>query len=531
VLDKLKLFGILIAIPVLGYLVLGWVNSRQESEWHKALDQYIKNVPANQLNIYSLDTACDNAELSAKLDDVCSPFHNVRTVRGLALWGGIVSVVFPLLVMFAGAVCKANRNLLIAVFAPGLYISNFVVSALVIVQGIVLMGTVYYGESTFLGRIHYGYIILFGFGALAGAFYIIQAMFGLVKKAKAVVMGYSLKVEDYPELWRFVNDLAKRTGTEPPHNLVVGLTPNFFVTEADVQCVDGELTGRTMYISAPLCRILTVEELSGVIAHELGHFKGADTNFSLKFYPIYRGSFDSLQAIARAAAHSEKGAVALIPAIYMLAFFLESFSGAEKKISREREIAADAVAAETVGADNIATALVKIVAFTGMWDRLIVAMQNSLQKGTITFDEVEYDASQFFSNVSNVFVYMVANNADANVLEGLDSKAIPHPTDSHPPLSVRLAALKTSLTDRGPEALHVSPEPASSTVIDKLEELEMRLSLVQQLFLNPDQRRRFLEESNDSGVRQCPSCETRVLPTGDGKCPNCQNAMAQETGI
>ena len=29
----------------------------------------------------------------------------------------------------------------------------------------------------------------------------------------------------------------------------------------------------------PLCRILTSEQLSGVIAHELGHFKGADTKF------------------------------------------------------------------------------------------------------------------------------------------------------------------------------------------------------------------------------------------------------------
>jgi hypothetical protein len=64
-------------------------------------------------------------------------------------------------------------------------------------------------------------------------------------------------------------------------------------------------------------------------------------------------------------------------------------------------------------------------------------------------------------------------------------------------------------------------------VIDKLEELEMQLSVVQQLLLNPDQRRRFLEPSTDNGIRACPSCGTRVLPTGDGKCPACQNVMPQ----
>jgi hypothetical protein len=216
----------------------------------------------------------------------------------------------------------------------------------------------------------------------------------------------------------------------------------------------------------------------------------------------------------------------------MLAFFLESFSGAESKISRERELAADAVAAETMGAVHIATALAKIVAFTEIWDHLTVVMENSLKKGVITFDGKEYEAQRFFSNVSNVFAYMVANSAEPKALEGFDSKTIPHPTDSHPPLSVRLAALKTTLSNVGAEALNVSPEMPSSSVIDKLDELEMQLSAVQQLLLNPDQQKRFLEDAREPerrpeiGVRQCSSCGTNVLPTADGQCPACQKAMA-----
>lgn len=532
---KFKLLGVLLAIPVLGYVALGLVASKQERVWHQGLAQAIKNAPVERLNIYDLHVACSDPSLGPKLDYFCSPFSNVATIRTVALWAGAASLLFPLLVMLAGAVCKANRNLLLRIFAPGLYISNIVVSVLVVVQAAVLMGTVYYGEPALLGRIHYGYILLFGFAALAGAFYIIKATFGIVSKAKTMVVGHSLTIDEYPHLWQFVNDLAKTTGTESPHNLVVGLTPNFFVTEANVQCLDGELTGRTMYMSAPLCRILTSKQLSGVIAHELGHFRGADTQFSLKFYPIYRGAVDSLQAVAQAAAHSDRGAIALIPAIYMLAFFLECFSGAENRISREREIAADAVAAETAGGANIATALVKIVAFTGLWDHLTSVMHDSLQKGTITFGEKEYDAQQFFSNVSNVFVFMVANNADLKALEGLDANIIPHPTDSHPPLSVRLAALKTTLAEVGPDALNISPEPASSDLIDNLEELEMRLSAVQQLLLNPEQRERFLNQSPstptpattvDSSIRNCLACGIRVLPTGDGKCPSCHSVMA-----
>src|SRR5262249_4367151 len=152
---------------------------------------------------YDLRVACSDSTLATKLNDVCTSFSNVATIRTLALWVGAASLLFPLLVMLAGAVCKANRNLLLRIFAPGLYISNVAVSVLVVVQGAVLVGTVYYGEPALLGRIHYGYILLFGFAALAGAFYIIKATFGIVCKAKTIVVGHSLTIADYPHLWQF----------------------------------------------------------------------------------------------------------------------------------------------------------------------------------------------------------------------------------------------------------------------------------------------------------------------------------------
>src|SRR5207253_136023 len=99
-----------------------------------------------------------------------------------------------------------------------------------------------------------------------------------------------------PRLWSFVADAAQSAGVAPPEHLVLGLEPNFYVTEAHVQCLDGELHGRTMYLSIPLARIFSQQELRAVLGHELGHYKGDDTVFSQKFYPIYRGTLDSLTA-------------------------------------------------------------------------------------------------------------------------------------------------------------------------------------------------------------------------------------------
>jgi Zn-dependent protease with chaperone function len=377
-----------------------------------------------------------------------------------------------------------------------------VVAVLLILQAVVLSGAVLYaGYHGVFGEDFYFYASLIGLASLAGAFFTIKPLLSTARRAQVTVVGRSLKASDYPKLWQYATRLAEKTGSGFPQNLIVGLTPAFFVTEADVYCMDGKATGRTMYLSVPLCRILTIEELSAVIAHELGHFKGADTAFSLHFYPIYRGALDSLHGVSQTATKITKygqyipfagfriiawlGSLTLYPSIYMLAFFLECFAGAENSISRQREVAADAVAAETAGAANIATALVRLVAFTSMWDQVTLAMRDGLLAGYLNIDGQMYDARQFFANVSEVYAFTVAQYAGPDALDGLDAKAIPHPTDSHPPLSVRLAALGKHLPNIRSDALNLSPHPSSNEVIDNCRELEGQLSIVEQALLGP----------------------------------------------
>jgi Zn-dependent protease with chaperone function len=173
----------------------------------------------------------------------------------------------------------------------------------------------------------------------------------------------------------------------------------------------------------------------------------------------------------------------------MLGFFLECFAGAEKGISRDREIGADFVAAETAGAVNIATALVKIVAFTGVWDRITAAMRSGLEAGYVDIEQKRYDARQFFANASELYAITVAQGASAEAFDGLDERVIPHPTDSHPPLSVRLAALGQNLYDIQPQLFNLSPNPSSNEVIDNYLELESDLTSIEHALICPDYER------------------------------------------
>ena len=82
--------------------------------------------------------------------------------------------------------------------------------------------------------------------------------------------------------------------------------------------------------------------------------------------------------------------------------------------------------------------------------------------------------------MSQLFCAMVQDTASPDCLKGLDLVKSSHPTDTHPPLSVRLNALNTSLTATGHNALAVVIENPSSDLIDNVEALEISLSDFQQ---------------------------------------------------
>jgi Zn-dependent protease with chaperone function len=506
VLKKIKLVGIFLAVPVICFFALGSALSDEESAWNRELQKHFSSGRARELG---LPIACYNITLRRSIDltPVCSPYEKTKALTLLAILTAAATIFLAGLIMAAGVVSRSNRNVLVRVFRPGFVVSNILVAVLLLLQAVLLSGTYLYAVNN--GSVDgnfYFYGVLFGLAALAGAFFTLKPLFGRWR-VQATVVGRSVKRSEYPRLWQFVDGLVETTGSERPQNVVVGLTPEFFVTEAEVQCLDGALSGRTMYLSAPLSRILTPKELSAVIAHELGHFKGADTAFTLRFYPIYRGAADSLQGVAQTAVRIAKstqyipfvafriigwiGSLSLYPSLYMMGFFLECFAGAERNVSREREIAADAVAAETAGADNIATALVKIVAFTHVWDFVVSEMRNGLLAGYLDVDGERHDARQFFTNVSEVYARTAAAHAGSHALDGLDAKTIPHPTDSHPPLSVRLAALRQNLSDIRSNALDLLPCPSGNEVVDNFEDLERQLSMAEQAMLCPEQVQRI----------------------------------------
>lgn len=444
------LLALLLAVPVVGYTVAELVQSRDDDQLREVLREEFSDAPPERIDVFTVT--------------------NLNLMRNASFWSALVGVGMLLLIKLAGTGAKTNRTLLLVIFRPGLYVTALVLVGLVLVHAALAIGIIYYGESALFNRVHVGLIGLIGLGAALGAFGIMRHTFTILAKAETVVVGTALSRHDAPRLWQAIDDTAHRLGALLPDHAVVGLEPNFFVTEATVVCLSGKLTGRTLYCSLPLVRILSQEQFVSILGHELGHFKGEDTKFSEHFYPIYRSTSSTLEALGQVSREGA-GGLALLPAIAVFGYFLEAFSVAESQISRERELAADQAGASVSSKPAIATALVKLHAFSGVWHHLQDVAVEHLRDGN------------YFTNVSKQFATTVARIADPDALACIADTHLSHPTDSHPALGARLQSLGVHLSEVGADALDVSPVDSAFSFFDNAEQYEEDISARWQVYM------------------------------------------------
>jgi hypothetical protein len=89
-----------------------------------------------------------------------------------------------------------------------------------------------------------------------------------------------------------------------------------------------------------------------------------------------------------------------------------------------------------------------------------------------------------FINVSAYWAGAINTLEDRNsVFDGIDTRHLSHPTDSHPPLGARLEALHFSISDLAADALRTAPAYAGIELITGHEALEKELTDVEHLLL------------------------------------------------
>ena len=383
------------------------------------------------------------------------------------------SVVPLVLACLAPLVVGRDRKRLALGFGPTVRLIVITAGISLCLQTGLLVFTAYVVEATLFHVVHVQILALVGLAGLAFAVFTIMATFSAFRQPPEIVAGRRLDSRQAPALFETLGGLASRVGAAFPDNVVVGLEPGFFVTSAAVRLIEDPrpLGGTTLYASLPLCRLLTQDELAAVASHELAHFSGDDTLYSLRFAPTYRLLLYTIGAMS---GRSWLDVVITRPTRAVLTFSLAQFASSERRIGRQRELRADEIGAAIAGRLAMATALLKLNLYAPLWPRL---------GGEVI--KAEFQNTEI-GNLSAAFLRIAAEYAASDMAAKVAKaagSAMTHPTDTHPTTSDRLRALQVDLASIPLEQLRPAPTDPAALSGASLFEIELTLSKVSQRLL------------------------------------------------
>jgi Zn-dependent protease with chaperone function len=386
-------------------------------------------------------------------------------VIGLGLLAALIGVAALAGTQWAGRRAQQSREQLVQVFSLGSRLLPYVlVSHVVAMAATVALALSYEGLALWhIGQLGKGEVKLMGWLGVIAAFCLYSIWLLLKQLRHMLVMfeatplemfGRVVTAEQAPGLWRQVRELADKLGASPPDHIVVSLALGFYVTSspATVRPAETPLRGRTLHVPLLYLGLLSREEVDAVIGHELAHFVGEDTEYSLRFVPIYDGVSRSLETLEQTMMDSDLIQGWLMrPSFLFGVFFMQHFDHAVNRWSRERELLADAAGGRLAGNAAAASALLRISVLQAPVEGVLLAHCDTPVEGDVL-------------------------NAALAALQGQELQAPdealethqPHPTDSHPSNGERLHALRVPWADAMHSATRAVDAQAASLQIDAL---------------------------------------------------------------
>ncbi|MGV9771220.1 M48 family metalloprotease [Streptosporangium sp. NPDC003464] len=272
----------------------------------------------------------------------------------------------------------------------------------------------------------------------AGA--LVQALWMVSHRKEGEQPGVAVAREHEPELWRTVEELARRVQTSPPDEIRLVAEVNAAVSE-DTRLLGLRATRRRMYIGLPLLQTLTVDETRAVLGHELGHYSGAHTRLGA---PVYRGRVALVAAVQGLGRH---------PFVQRLfSFYAKLYLRVSQAVSRRQELEADEFAVAIAGREAMSGALHKIHRAALAWDLFMERYMSLAGAGGNRPGEVLAGFRALLDDPAR----------QAEPARAGEQPEETSPYDSHPSLRERLAAIALL-----PEPGHpADPRPATALLLD-----------------------------------------------------------------
>ncbi|MDZ7865528.1 M48 family metallopeptidase [Acidovorax sp.] len=446
----------LFLIPLAAYLFTGYAQRDEDAQFVARISQRIdaeKGMPAAEKqarkDFYRANPpsrVCTNpaAEVQEYRAAVCEQYGELwqfNLVRKASLWTLLAGGVLLAAVLGLGALAFVDRKMQYTSFVTGWHLTTWASAAALVVQGALAVWLSFWLTAFFFQKYSPKLIIFVGIAVAIGVLMAIKSIFTRVQLNNRVD-GEPVTEADAPVLWKRIRHMAERLKTEPPRHIVAGIDANFFVTEAPLAVGGKALTGRTLFVSIPLLRLLDQQEADAVLGHELAHLRGGDTRRSAMLGPKI-AQYDHYRHAMRTGGLS--AVVSPLLDLYRMVFEI-----ALARESREREFKADRIAAKLISPNAIAQSLVKIAAY---------AQYRSRIEHELFGQNRRHDAA--LGIASYVAQGLPPYAASPDFLSEMKSANVPHPFDSHPAMTERMRAVGVNLPESAYGAIVVRPPAAT----------------------------------------------------------------------
>ena len=462
----------LFALPAITYVFAGYAQHGQDARFLIGMSDRIdseQSLPAAQRqaskDYYRLNppsTVCSNTDPDAQdyREALCARYSDLwqfNVARKLSFWTLIASALLLVAVLGLGALAFADRKLQYTSFVAGWRLTTWAGAVALVVQGAMAVWLSFWVSAFFFHKYSPKLMIVVGLAVAVGVFVAVVGIFKRVASDNHAV-GERVSEADAPLLWQRIRNMASRLQTPPPDHIVAGIDANFFVTESPLVVGGATLTGRTLFVSLPLLRMLDQTEADAVLGHELAHLRGGDTQSSARLGPKLV-QYDHYRHAMRTG-----GLTAVVSPL--LDLYRTVFEIALARDSRAREFKADRIAAKLVSPAAIAQSLVKIAAYAQYRHRI----ENEL-----------FDRSERHDNTTLGIAGFVARGLTSyaesdDFLNAMKTANVPHPFDSHPAMSERFRNVNMTLETKDFGAIAVrTPATTWAQEILTADAIETRL--------------------------------------------------------
>ncbi|HZI07965.1 MAG TPA: M48 family metallopeptidase, partial [Archangium sp.] len=284
-------------------------DTRLDETRRQELLEFFRAVPASAA---CLSTDHELAGFRDSLGEGCSDVRQFESIGRMALASALLGLVSAVIALACAGAAFFSRPFQYGSFVVGWNVLRVTSALQALAQGGLAVWLSYWMTAVWFHSYFPKLILLVGILAAFALFAVVAAIF------RRPPMDFEVEAEvleqaHAPELWAHVRQLCEKLQTPPPDHLLAGIDANFFVTESEVRVGRRTLTGRTLYVSLSLLRLLERSEADAVLAHEMGHLLGGDTGHSKRLAPMLAHFGHYLEAL--------RGGVLTLPIYhFMLAY-------------------------------------------------------------------------------------------------------------------------------------------------------------------------------------------------------------------